>query len=209
MAIDLYVWLAYRLHVLLGAVEVGWAAHPSGVARDGKTLYVTSEISDWIHIVDLEAGVVTDNITVGTRPRHFLLMPDGKQLWVSNELSGEVSIVDRATKQVSANLEFSPPLSRPINVAPIGMTMTRDGRTAFVALSKTNYVAFVDTATRTIRDCVRVGKGPREVALSANESTLYVVNGLSDDLSIVDVPNRTVIETVPVGRAPHSIQTDN
>jgi hypothetical protein len=26
MAIDLYVWLAYRLHVLLGPVDVGWAA---------------------------------------------------------------------------------------------------------------------------------------------------------------------------------------
>jgi YVTN family beta-propeller protein len=166
-------------------------------------------VSDWIHVVDLEAGVVTDNIAVGTRPRRFLLMPDGKQLWVSNELSGEVSIVDRATKQVSASLEFLPPLSRPINVTPIGMTMTRDGRAAFVALGKADYVAFVDTATRTIRDYVRVGKGPREAALSADESTLYVVNGLSDDLSIVNVPNRTVIETVPVGRAPHSIQTDD
>ena len=105
--------------------------------------------------------MVTDNITVGTRPRRFLLMPDGKQLWVSDELSGEVSIVDRATKQVTANLEFMPPLSRP---TPIGMTMTKDGRTAFVALGNANYVAFVDTATRTIRDYVRVGKGPREVA---------------------------------------------
>jgi YVTN family beta-propeller protein len=69
--------------------------------------------------------------------------------------------------------------------------------------------SFVDTATRTIRDYVRVGKGPREVALSGDASTLYVVNGLSDDLSIVDVPNRTVIETVLVGRAPHSMQTDD
>lgn len=26
MAIDLYVWLAYRLHVLRGPVEIGWSA---------------------------------------------------------------------------------------------------------------------------------------------------------------------------------------
>jgi YVTN family beta-propeller protein len=78
------------------------------------------------------------------------------------------------------------------------MTLTKDGRIAFVALRSADHVAFVDTATRTIRDYVKAGKGPREVALNAGESTLYVVNALSNDLSIVDVPNHTVIETVHV-----------
>jgi YVTN family beta-propeller protein len=89
------------------------------------------------------------------------------------------------------------------------MTLTKDGRTAFVALGSANYVAFVDTATRTIRDYVKAGKGPREVALNAGGSTLYVVNALSNDLSIVDVPNHTVIETVHVGQSPHSVQTSD
>jgi YVTN family beta-propeller protein len=89
------------------------------------------------------------------------------------------------------------------------MTLTKDGRTAFVALGSADYVAFVDTATRTIRDYVKAGKGPREVALNASESTLYVINALSNDLSIVDVPNHTVIETVHVGQSPHSVQTSD
>src|ERR1700690_4104550 len=44
-----------------------------------------------------KAGVVTDNIVAGTRPRRFLLISGGKELWVASELSGEVSIIDRAT----------------------------------------------------------------------------------------------------------------
>ena len=88
------------------------------------------------------------------------------------------------------------------------MTLTKDGKTAFVALGSANYVAFVDTATRTIRHYVKVGKGPREIALNTNKSTLYVVNALSNDLSIVDVPNHTVIEAVHVGQSPHSVQTN-
>jgi PQQ-dependent catabolism-associated beta-propeller protein len=190
--------------------EIRTGAEPEGIAAasDGKTLYVTSGVSDWVHVVDLEARVVTDNISVGTRPSRFLLMLDGRQLWVSNEVSGEVSIIDSLTKQVTGKLEFSPPVSGPINITPFGMTLTKDGRTAFVALGRANYVAFVDTATRTIRDYVKVGQGPREVALNADESMLYVVNALSNDLSIVDVPKHTVVEAVRVGQSPHSVQTN-
>jgi YVTN family beta-propeller protein len=47
------------------------------------------------------------------------------------------------------------------------------------------------------------------VALSRDEKTLYVANGLSDDLSIVDMRSRKAIRTVPVGRVPHSVLVDD
>ena len=87
--------------------------------------------------------------------------------------------------------------------------MNHDSKTAFVALGRANYVAFVDTATREIRDYVLVGSHPWEIGLSANEKTLFVVNRLSDDLSIVDVLSRKAIKAVPVGRGPHSVQVDD
>ena len=111
------------------------------------TLYVTSGISDWVHVVDLEAGVVTDNIVVGTRPRRFLLMPGGKELWVSSELSGQVSIIDRATNLVSARLDFLPPGARQADVTPLGMTATKDGKLAFVTLGRADNVAFIDSSS--------------------------------------------------------------
>ena len=54
-----------------------------------------------------------------------------------------------------------------------------------------------------------VGRGPRGVALSDDEKTLYVVNGLSDDVSIIDVASRKVITAVPVGHAPYSVMADD
>jgi YVTN family beta-propeller protein len=109
--------------------EIRTGADPGGIAAssDGKTLFVTSEISDWVHVVDLAAGAVTDNIAVGTRPRQLLLLPGGKELWVSNELSGQVSIIDRATSHVTGHLDFQPPGSRQIGVAPEGLTRVRGG----------------------------------------------------------------------------------
>jgi YVTN family beta-propeller protein len=153
--------------------------------------------------------VVTDNIVVGTRPRRVLLLPGGKELWVSNELSGQVSIIDRATNRVSAKLDFLPPGFSAGDVTLGGMTVMKEGKSAFVALAQANYVAIVDTTTRKIEDYVRVGSLPVGVALSPDEKTLYVANSLSGDLSIVDVGNHKAGKSMPVGRKPHSIQIDD
>jgi PQQ-dependent catabolism-associated beta-propeller protein len=191
--------------------EFATGAEPEGLAisADGKTLYVTSEVTDMVHVVDAEAGVVTDNIVVGTRPRRLLLLTGGKELWVSNELSGEVSVIDRAANRVSATIDFLPPGFRQVDVTPVGMTMTRDGKSGIVALGRANHVAFVDTATRKIEDYVLVGSRAWGVALSRDEKTLYVANGLSDDLSIVDMESRKAIRAVPVGRVPHTVLVDD
>jgi PQQ-dependent catabolism-associated beta-propeller protein len=192
--------------------EISTGAEPDGIAfgGDGKTLYVTSEMNDWVHVIDLEAGAVIKNIVVGTHPRRFLLMPDEKELWVSNEWSGQVSIIDRQTNRITGNLDFlAPGSSRQIDVTPVDMAMTKDGRTAFVTLGRAGYVAFVDTVTRKIQSYVLVGKDPRGLALSSDAKTLYVADGQSDDLSVVDVPSHKVIETAPVGHAPYSVQVDD
>ena len=191
--------------------EIATGAEPEGVAisADGRTLYVTSEVTDMVHVVDIAAGAVMDNIVVGTRPRRFLLLPHEKELWVSNELSGQVSVIDRAANRVTATIDFLPPGFRQVDVTPVGMTMTKDGKIVIVALGRANHVAFVDTATRKVEDYVLVGSRAWGVALSPDEKTLYVANGLSDDLSIVDMENRKAIRAVPVGRVPHSVLVDD
>ena len=191
--------------------EIATGAEPEGIAvsADGKTIYVTSEVTDMVHVIDAVAGVVTDNIVVGTRPRRFILLPNGKELWVSNELSGQVSVIDRATNRVSTTLDFVPPGFRQVDVTPVGMTVTRDGSSAIIALGRANHVAFVDPTSRKVKSYVLVGSRAWGVALSPDESTLYVTNGLSDDLSIVDTTTRKAFRTVSVGRVPHSVLVDD
>jgi YVTN family beta-propeller protein len=190
--------------------EIRTGAEPEDLAvgDDGRTLYVTSEISDWVHVVDLEAGVVMDNIVVGTRPGPVLLTPDGKELWVANEVPGQISIIDRLTNQVSAILDLLPPGFPRGDVSPVGMTMTKDGAIAIITLGRANYIAFADIATRKVKDYLPVGNRPTAVALSRDEKTLYVSNGLSDDLSVVDMMSRKIIWTVPVGRLSHTVLVD-
>ena len=148
--------------------EVPTGAEPEGVliSEDRKTLYVTSEVGDLVHLVDAEGGHVVQDVVVGTRPRRFAATPDGKELWVTAELSGEVYIIDRARFAVAGKIEFLPPGMRKSDVTPVGLVMTKDGKTAFVTLGHAAHVAVVDVPTRRITSYILVGKRSWGVALT-------------------------------------------
>ena len=190
-------------------VEVG--GEPEGVLAnpDGKTVYVTSEVANIVHVVDTEALEITKNVVVGNRPRRFVMTPDGTELWVSNELSGSVSILDAKTYDILDTISFLPRGFRPEEVTPVGITMTDDGSTAIVGLGRANHVAFVDTKSREIEDYVLVGERAWNTTFNRDNSLLFVTNGLSDDISIIDVASRKVVKSVPVGRVPHTVLIDD
>jgi PQQ-dependent catabolism-associated beta-propeller protein len=188
---------------LLKSIEVG--KEPEGVKAtpDGKTVYVTSEVANLVHVIDVAAGKVVKNIQVGKRPRRFALTPDGTQLWVTNELDASVSIIATKDHSVLAMLKFEVPGARSTDITPVGITMGKDGKRAYVALGKANHVAFVDVASRKVEQLVLVGKRVWQVALNKAETQLVAVNGLSDDLTIVDVASAKALKTVRVGRVPY------
>lgn len=196
-----------------GTVEarVPTGAEPEGVINsvDGGTIYVTSEVADMVHVVDPAAARVTKNIIVGTRPRRFIVTPDGAELWVSDELSSEVHVIDTESETIKEVLSFQPPGFRPEDVTPVGMTITEDGSRAFISLGRANHIAVVDTGSREVEAYILVGSRAWSVALSRDEQTAYVANGLSDDITIIDVADMSPVESIPVGRTPHTILVDD
>lgn len=193
----------------MSTVEVGEEPEGILVSPDGKTAYVTSEVANTVHVVDTASKAIKANIVVGNRPRRFALTPDQKELWVSNELSGSVSIIDPTTNKVTATLNFLPPGFRAEDVTPVGITLSKDGKTAVVALGRANHVAFVDVASRKVTDYVLVGKRAWNTTLNKDDSLLFVINGLSDDMSVIDVQSRKVLKSVPIARVPHTVLVDD
>ncbi len=189
----------------LKSVKVGKEPEGVKVSADGKTLYVTSEVASLVHVIDVASAKIVKNIKVGKRPRRMALTPDGKELWVTNELDASVSIVNTADHSVAGTLKFQVKGARAEDITPVGITMTRDGKRAFVALGKANHVAFIDVAGRKVTDLVLVGKRPWNVTLDKAEVRLYAVNGLSDDVTVVDVAGAKPIKSIPVGRVPYGL----
>jgi PQQ-dependent catabolism-associated beta-propeller protein len=190
---------------VLKSIKVGQEPEGVKVSADGKTLYVTSEVASLVHVIDVAQGKVVKNVKVGKRPRRMAITPDGKELWVTNELDASASIVSTANHEVIATLKFSVKGARAEDISPVGITMTKDGKRAFVALGKANHVAFVDVAARKVSDLVLVGKRAWNVTLDKAEARLWVVNGLSDDVTVVDVAGAKAIKSIPVGRVPYGL----
>jgi PQQ-dependent catabolism-associated beta-propeller protein len=188
-----------------GDVKVGGEPEGVKISADGQLVYVTSEVANMVHAVDPVARKVVHNIKAGKRPRRFALTPDGGQLWVTNELDASVTVIDTKTHQVAGTIKFELKGARAADITPVGITMSRDGKRAFVGLGRANHVAFVDVADRKVTHLVLAGKRAWSVALDKSEQTLYVVNGLSDDLTIVDVASGKALKTVKVGRVPHTV----
>ena len=145
---------------------------------------------------------------MGTRPRRFAATPDRKELWVA-ELSGEVYIIDREKFVVSGKIEFLPPGMRKTDVTPVGLVITRDGKTAYVTLGHAAHVAVVDVPTRKIQGYILVGKRSWGITLSRDEATLFVANGFGDDVTVIDAKTRRAKVSIPVGRIPWGVVIDD
>jgi PQQ-dependent catabolism-associated beta-propeller protein len=186
-------------------------AEPEGVliTPDGKLAFVASEAANLVHVIDIAAKKIVKSILVGTRPRRFALRPDGNELWVSAELSGEVNIIDLAKLEVTGTIVFAPPAIRRDQVTPVDLLITKDGKSAYVALGRANRVAVVDVTDRRVREFILVGKRPWGLQLTRDEKRLYVTNGLSDELSIIEVPSHRVLKSVPVGIIPYAVLIDD
>ena len=193
----------------MSTVDVGQEPEGILVNRDGTLVFVTSETANMVHVVDTASAEIRANIVVGNRPRRFAIPAGGDRLWVTNELSGSVSVIDLGTMKVADTVVFKPKGFRPEEVTLVGITTTRDGKTAFVALGRANHVAVVDVASLSVEDYILVGSRAWNTTLNRDESLLFVANGLSDDISVIDVAKRRVIRSVPVGRIPYAVLIDD
>ena len=158
-----------------------------------------------VHVIDVASAKVVKNIPVGKRPRRFALTPDGAELWVTNELGASVTIISTKDMKVIATVKFAIKGAKAADITPVGITMTKDGKRAYVGLGKGNHVAFVDVAKREVGTLVLAGKRAWNLALNKDESQLFVINGLSDDMTIIDTLAGKAVKTVAVGRVPHSV----
>ena len=90
-------------------------------------------------------------------------------------------------------------------IQPVGIGITADGKTAFVALGPANRVAVVDAASHQVTKYLLVGQRVWHMAFTPDEKYLLVTNGVSNDVSVIDVAALKVIKTIQVGELPWGI----
>jgi YVTN family beta-propeller protein len=90
-------------------------------------------------------------------------------------------------------------------IQPVGINLTRDGKTGFVALGPANRIAVVDATTHQVTKYLLVGQRVWHMAFTPDEKYLLSTNGVSNDLSVIDVAALRVIKTIQVGELPWGV----
>jgi PQQ-dependent catabolism-associated beta-propeller protein len=175
------------------------------VSPDGKILINTSETTNMAHFIDTATHQIVGNVLVDSRPRYAEFKRDGSELWVSSEIGGTVAIIDPAKQVVTGKITFDIPGMRREAIQPVGIGMTRDGKTAFIALGPANRIAVVDATSHQVTKYLLVGQRVWHMAFTPDEKYLLVTNGLSNDVSIIDVAAQKVIKSIQVGELPWGI----
>src|SRR5205085_11080117 len=120
--------------------------------------------------------------------------PDGSELWVSAEIGGTVSVIDPGKREVKKKITFEIPGLRRETIQPVGVTLTKDGKTGFVALGPANRIAVVDGTTHRVTKYLLVGQRVWHMAFTPDEKYLLTTNGISNDVSVIDVTSLRVIK---------------
>ena len=191
--------------VPLGEVQVGVEPEGMGLSPDGKILVSTSETTNMAHFIDTQTRRIVANVLVDARPRFAEFKRDGSELWVSSEIGGTVSVIDPVKHEVMTKIGFDIPGLRREAIQAVGISITKNGKTGFVALGPANRVAVINGETHAVQKYLLVGQRVWHMAFTPDEKYLVTTNGVSNDVSIIDVANLKVIKTIQVGELPWGI----
>src|SRR5260370_35918629 len=124
----------------------------------------------------LSGAQLADIKTRSTSYTGLAFRPGDRELWASEtSRNGPDSIVIETLSESGA-----PQKTERIDLTghplPCGIAFSADGATAYVAMSRSNQVAVIDVAGRTIKQTVDVGNAPFAVAFLPKHGKIFVTN---------------------------------
>ena len=198
-------------------------------SSDGTRLFVGMGIRNAVAVVELATGKTVRVLAVGVAPYHLKLAPDGKTLAVAcrggrvangNEAgadsAGTKVRVDKVTDAARGGsvvlIDTTRYARRAIEAGrqPGGMIFTQNSKTLYVASTDDDTLVTLDvlagklTKATLLRPAADPGFGqiPTDVALSADEKTLYITCGGANAVAVVEVATGKLQGHFPTGWFP-------
>ena len=127
------------------------------VTSDGGEVWVGSNATGRVSVVDPATGAVTTAADGLGWPYRILYSPDGRLVLLPDMRKEELRFIERSSRRELGRLAFP-------GGGPQGITITPDGRYALQSLSREGRVAIVDVATRTVAGSLAAGGSPDGIA---------------------------------------------
>lgn len=185
---------------LVGQVELKQPSRPHCAVfgpKDGR-LYVTTELTQTIQVIDPATRKVVDAIPTGAAESHMMVISsDGKRAYTANVGAGTVSAVDLQARKVVKVIPVAKVVQR--------IAMSRDGRWVFTADQTKPQVAVIDTETNNVSKWIPLPSLGYGMAVTGAGDSLLVAHPASNSVSIVDLPTMKVEKTITVPASPQEI----
>ncbi len=159
-------------HAFVRTIAVAPAVEGIAVSPAGDQVWVGSDKTKIVSIVTPASGAVAHTIGGFGLPYRLAITSDGKTAIITDPASAVVRFFNTATRAELGRLTFAadslvPTAEVPGSPCPEGVTLTPDGRTAFVTLQGRNRVVAIDVASRTVLATMPTGAWSDGVAYSA------------------------------------------
>lgn len=154
---------------------------------DEAWLVTVNQTSDTISLVNVAEARVVAELPCGRHPSAIALSRDGRRAFVTGTYSGTLDLFDLADGALT------PAGSIALGFHPVGVAVSPNGTTAYVALEAAAAVAVVDLEQQQVLDRIEVGRWPRYLALSPDGSRLAVGTSGDQSVSVVDTANRKML----------------
>jgi YVTN family beta-propeller protein len=171
--------------------------HEALFGPDGR-LYVTTEHTDSITVLDPRTNAVVGTLPTGQRESHMLaLSSDGRTAYTSNVGAGTVSVVDVATKTVKAVITVAARAQR--------IALSTDGRFVFTADQDNPRLAVVDTKTSRLAPGVALPGVAYGTAPTPDGRFLVMALPGLNQVGVLDLKSMEVVRTLDVPKAPQEV----
>ncbi len=186
----------------LGVVSeprIGLGSSGVAVTQDNRYAYITSIYADMISVIDL--GTMDRTLTIGYTSPMAIVIPSGSHLAYFCSHRDRISILDTRTNKVVGHIK--------VGDTPNYITLSHDGRTAFVTNGLSDTVSVVDLKRRRVIKEIAVGREPFSSRLSPDGRFLFVANhndGPTDgSISVIDVEALKEVDRIELRRNPRAI----
>ena len=165
--------------------------------RDGL-LYVTTEITQSITVIDPKTLKVVGSIPTGQPESHMLAIShSGKRGYTANVGPGTVSVLDLVHRKNLAVIHVTPNTQR--------VAVSMDDREVFTADQKEPRVAVIDTATNKVKDWIPLPAVAYGTAVTLDGRWLLAAEPDTNNVAVVDLRTLRVARAIPVGKMPQEV----
>jgi YVTN family beta-propeller protein len=137
-------------------LRVGTQTEAINLTPDGRQVWIGSNNTGKVYVVELARWAVVDSIQTSGFPYRIAFTPDGGTAIVTNPQADQVQLVDTRTREKLATV--------PMPGGALGVAVSPDGATAWITLAGANEVAELDLKTRAVVRRIPTGAGPDGVA---------------------------------------------